>query len=101
MKDNNELFAIVLAIFMSIFGAAAKYLSTLRNSKFSVFLFWSNMFVAAFIGFLIALLCSEYEISINLAGVAAGVAGYAGHIFLDKLAAKFEKIIEKKSDEIL
>ena len=84
-----------------MFGAAAKYISTMAKNKFSAVLFWSNIFVAAFIGLLISLVCAEYEVSRNLAGVAAGIAGYIGHIFIDRLAARFEKTIHNKVDSIL
>jgi hypothetical protein len=99
--NSSGIFAVALVVFMSVFGAAAKYMSTISKTKFSALAFWSNIFVAAFIGFIISLVCAEYDVSRNLAGVGAGIAGYSGHIFIDKIAARFEKAAEDKVDNII
>jgi hypothetical protein len=99
--SNTSVFAVVLIVFMAMFGAAAKYIGTMAKSKFSAVLFWGNIFVAAFIGLLISLICAEYEVSRNLAGVAAGIAGYMGHVFIDHLASRFEKTVNSKVDRII
>jgi F0F1-type ATP synthase assembly protein I len=98
---SDSIFAIALIIFMSAFGATAKYLGTVSKSKFSSFTFFSNLVVATFIGLGVALLCDEYSISRNLAGVGAGILGYAGHTIIDKIVSRVEKKAADKVDSLL
>jgi hypothetical protein len=99
--NNNGIFTIIMGVFIAILGASAKYLGGLHKSKFSHVIFWSNIFISGFIGLIIALVCDEFDVSINLACVAAGIGGYAGHALMDRIAAKFELIIAKKIDSTL
>jgi hypothetical protein len=99
-NSNNGIFTIITGVFIAILGATAKYVGTLNKRKFSQVVFWSNIFISAFIGLLTALICDEFHVSLNLGCVASGVGGYAGHTLIDSVAAKFQSAVNKKIDNL-
>jgi small basic protein len=104
MEDKNGVFTFVLIIIVGMFGAIAKYISTITNKKFYLMEFFSNIFVAVFISLLVALICVHFKIPTPLACVASGVICYTGHkvvdILFDKGTAKIEKSIDDELDNI-
>jgi formate-dependent nitrite reductase membrane component NrfD len=89
METNNNLLILVVSILIAIFGGTVKYISELTHKKFSGLNFIVSVFISAFTGLIIGLVCQEYNMSNNMTLIITGIAGRSGNLFIDNLVKRF------------
>jgi ABC-type multidrug transport system permease subunit len=95
-KLGNNLSLLLTSVLVAMFGSGAKFLSQMGRKRFSWLLFFSSVFVAAFLGLITGFICLEFKVSEYVTFAVTGIAGWTGHSFMDNLSDKVTKLIAAK-----
>lgn len=95
LENNNhepELFAVLTAIVIAMFGGAAKELASFETC-FNKKRFFSNIIVSGFAGLLVGLAAPEFEHK-NFVMIAAGISGTLGISILNYVGELFKAVLK-------
>ena len=95
LENNNhepELFAVLTAIIIAMFGGAAKELANFETC-FNKKRFFSNIIISGFAGLLVGLAAPEFEHK-NFVMIAAGISGTLGISILNYAGELFKAILK-------
>ncbi len=88
MEDKIEY--IIITIIVGVMGGIANWL---MSDEHTVFQFIVSVFLAGFTGYLVGMLCNEYQLSENLTFFLCGVSGLSAKVVLEV----FNKAMVKKA----
>ena len=97
MQDN--IFQIIANALLAAFGAMARQLNSMNKEPLKPASFISGCFIAAFMGVIIFFVADNFGINGNLAYAVAGISGWIGPRFLDKLGQMVMKAAGINLDE--
>jgi hypothetical protein len=94
---NHDWYTPMLMGLLALWAGVVSYLRRLVNgAEFTLLTLASHLGSSAFAGFVVALLCQEYDMSIQWTGVCCALSGHmsaeAVKILEDKLREKAERI---------
>ena len=92
MGDKLEF--IVLTIIVGVMGGIANWL---MSDEHTIFQFIVSVFLAGFTGYLVGVLCNEYDISNNLTFFCCGVSGLSAKIILELC----NKLLQRKASLVI
>lgn len=87
----------ILPVFFAICGGIADFM---QSDNHKIWYLIVAMFLAAFLGCIVLMLCMEYGISERMTGVACGLAGYSSRAvlllfrkeFIDRIKSRIKKM---------
>ncbi|EOD8959577.1 phage holin family protein [Providencia stuartii] len=98
-KDPNNInwLTIILVCFMAFFGGIASYANKfLKGEPFRFWIMIAQIMVSMFAGALVLLAASYYSWQLEIAGGAAGLAGWSGTAVVSALEKRFIKKVENE-----
>lgn len=95
IDDWNGWAQVAFMMLLSAWGGFVSYLRMLmKGQKFNWLSFTSHLASSAFAGFITALLCTEYSMSIQWTGIACAISGHMGAEAIKIFEAKFRDRID-------
>lgn len=83
-------------VMLSMWAGFVSYLRMMvKGVKFKVIGFLSHLLSSAFAGLVTALLCDQYELSIQWTGIACAISGHMGAEAIKLFESKFRNKIEE------
>lgn len=95
--DHSPWANTVLMVLLSVWAGFVSYLRTLvKGAEFRLLTFLSHVSSSALAGLITALLCDQYDMTVQWTGVACAIAGHMGAEAIKIIEAK----VQKKAREI-